>query len=113
MLSFLPTVVVVAYYVLVLGIAAVVVLDNRNPAKTLAYLLVLLFVPVIGLVVYIMFGQNIRKQKLFSKKGILDNDRIEQWRENRIVAFEENFEIAKKSLHEKIKLARLLLNNTG
>lgn len=113
MLSYIPTIVIVAYYTLVLGLAAVVILDNRNPAKTLAYLLVLLFVPVIGLVVYVMFGQNIRKQKLFSKKGILDNDRINQWRQNRILAFEQNLDLAKETLHEKVKVARLLLNNTG
>jgi cardiolipin synthase len=77
----------VAYYLLVIGIAVGVILDNRSPAKTLAYLLVLLFVPVIGLVVYYMFGQNLRKQKLFSRKAMLDNATVKQWQSHGFAAF--------------------------
>ena len=112
MLQYVTILIIIAYYVLVLGVAAGVVLDNRNPSKTLAYLLVLLFVPLVGLVVYIMFGQNIRKQKLFSKKGIIDNERIKLWRERRISIFEETIEMAKEYLHEKVKVANLLLKNS-
>jgi len=111
MLNNIYIVLIIAYYVLVLGVAFGVVLDNRNPAKTLAYLLVLLFVPVVGLVVYVLFGQNLRKQKLFSRKGLLDNERISLWEEKRIDAFEENMQLAKRYLHEKVKVANLLFNN--
>ncbi|MBQ8888177.1 MAG: cardiolipin synthase [Bacteroidaceae bacterium] len=47
----------------------VVVLDNRNPVKTLAWVLVLTFLPVVGLVFYYFFGRDVRKEKLISKKG--------------------------------------------
>lgn len=43
-----------------------VLMDNRQPAKTIAWVLVLLFVPVVGIVLYIFFGQNTRKMKLIS-----------------------------------------------
>jgi cardiolipin synthase len=111
MIGSISIVIVICYYILVLGIAAGVILDNRNPAKTLAYLLVLLFVPVVGLVVYVLFGQNIRKQKLFSRKGLLDIERIQRWEDSRITAFEESSQLAKRFLHEKFKVASLLLKN--
>ena len=36
----------------------VVVLENRNPVKTIAWVLVWVFLPVIGLVFYIFFGRD-------------------------------------------------------
>ena len=47
----------------------VIVMDNRSPYKTLAWGLVLIFLPVIGLVLYFFFGQDTRKERLISKKG--------------------------------------------
>ena len=47
----------------------VIVLDNRNPVKTLSWVLVLIFLPVVGLVLYFFFGQDRRKERLINKKG--------------------------------------------
>ena len=33
-----------------------VVMDNRQPAKTMAWVLVILFLPLIGVVFYLFFG---------------------------------------------------------
>lgn len=46
-----------------------VVMENRNPVKTLAWVLVLVFLPVVGLLLYYFFGRDTRKEKLISKKG--------------------------------------------
>ena len=101
----------IAYYLLVIGIAVGVILDNRSPAKTLAYLLVLLFMPVIGLVVYYMFGQNLRKQKLFSRKGLMDHTTVLQWQRKGIAAFNSNVDDVKQFLGEKLKVVNLLLKS--
>ena len=69
MTSLIITLILIAYYLLVIGIAFGVILDNRNPAKTLAYLLVLLFVPVVGLVVYYMFGRIYASKNCFPEKA--------------------------------------------
>ena len=50
----------VVYFGLVLGTILVIVLENRNPVKTLAWILVLLFLPVVGLVFYFFFGRSQR-----------------------------------------------------
>lgn len=48
-----------------------VVMDNRQPAKTMAWALVIIFLPVIGLVFYLFFGISHRKERLVSQ-GSLD-----------------------------------------
>ena len=47
-----------------------VVMDNRQPAKTMAWALVIIFVPVIGLVFYLFFGINHRKERLVSQRSL-------------------------------------------
>ena len=48
------------YALTILSVIAVVVSENRNPVKSLAWVTVLLVVPVVGLVLYIVFGRNIQ-----------------------------------------------------
>ena len=57
------------YLAVILTTIFVVILDNRNPVKTMAWILVLFFLPVIGLVFYFFFGRDTRKERLISKKG--------------------------------------------
>ena len=47
-----------------------VVMDNRQPAKTMAWALVIIFVPVVGLVSYLFFGINHRKERLVSQRSL-------------------------------------------
>lgn len=61
---------IVLYVAVIVGIMLTVLMDNRQPAKTIAWVLVLLFVPVVGIVLYIFFGQNTRKKKLISGRSL-------------------------------------------
>ena len=47
-----------------------VLMDRRQPAKTIAWLLVLLFLPVIGFILYFFFGQNVRKERIISQQRL-------------------------------------------
>jgi cardiolipin synthase len=58
-LSLIVTAVLVVYWVVV---AVVVVTDDREPTETLAWLLVLLAFPFIGVLFYVMFGRNWKKK---------------------------------------------------
>ncbi|MBR1468932.1 MAG: cardiolipin synthase [Prevotella sp.] len=58
------------YAVLVASTMVTVLLDNRQPAKAIAWILVLMFLPVIGIILYIFFGQNMRKERLISGKTV-------------------------------------------
>ena len=56
----------------VIAIVAVihVIMDNRQPAKTMAWALVIWFVPVVGLVFYLFFGINTRKERHVSERSM-------------------------------------------
>ena len=56
------------YGTLIVGIMVTVLLENRQPAKTLAWLLVLTFLPVVGLVLYAFFGRNHRKKRIYNMR---------------------------------------------
>lgn len=58
------------YWITLVGVMLVVILDNRNPVKTISWVLVLFFLPYVGIILYIFFGQRYRKQKIISKKSI-------------------------------------------
>jgi cardiolipin synthase A/B len=59
-------------YVLVLLLVFHILLENKNPQKTYAYILILFLTPVIGIFVYLTFGQNYRRNKMFNRKKITD-----------------------------------------
>ena len=58
----------VVYSVTILGIVLVIITDNRNPLKTLPWIVVLVLAPVVGLVFYFFFGQNLSKQRIISRR---------------------------------------------
>ena len=58
------------YQVIVILAIIHVVMDNRQPAKTMAWALVIWFVPVVGLVFYLFFGLNTRKEKYISQRSL-------------------------------------------
>ena len=57
------------YILVVFSTVVFVVLDNRNPVKAMAWILVLFFLPLVGLVLYFFLGRSNRKERLISKKG--------------------------------------------
>ena len=56
------------YSVTILGVVLVIITENRNPLKTLPWIIVLVFAPVVGLVFYFFFGQNLSKQRIISRR---------------------------------------------
>jgi len=60
----------IIYGLLVVGTMVTILMDNRQPAKAMAWILVLTFVPVVGLILYIFFGQNTRKERLISQQSL-------------------------------------------
>ena len=58
----------IIYFGAIIGTIIIVVLDNRNPVKTIAWVLVLMFLPVVGLVFYFFFGRSRRKERIIGKK---------------------------------------------
>ncbi len=47
--------------------------ENRNPVKSIAWILVLIFLPVVGFLFYILVGRKFRKRHMISKRSLLIN----------------------------------------
>ena len=58
----------IIYFGAIIGTIVVIILDNRNPVKTLAWILVLMFLPVVGLVFYFFFGRSRRRERIIEQK---------------------------------------------
>ncbi len=59
----------ILYFGAIIGTIIVIILDNRNPLKTMSWILVLTFLPIIGLLLYFFFGRSQRHEHIISKKG--------------------------------------------
>ena len=60
LLEWVYVIITVAYICTVLSIIWVVISENRNPVRSLAWITVLLMVPVVGIVLYMFFGRSLR-----------------------------------------------------
>lgn len=58
----------ILYGITAVAIIGVVVSENRNPVKTLAWITVLVLLPVVGIILYIFFGRSLRHIRMISRK---------------------------------------------
>ncbi len=68
MLQILSTIFLVVYTLTIIGVVLVIITDNRNPLKTLPWILVLVLAPGAGLAIYFFFGQNLSKRRIISRR---------------------------------------------
>ena len=100
-----------AYVLLTVFVCMRVVYDTRSTTKTLAYLLMIIFLPVVGSVLYFFVGINYRKRKLYNKKIVKDEELLNQVKKKIKKGFETS-EIGEfaEVFHFR-KLARLIISD--
>lgn len=59
----------VAYAITIISIIGVILSENRNPVKSLAWVTVLIALPAVGLILYIVFGRNIKNTSIISRRN--------------------------------------------
>ena len=64
------------YFYLIISSIFVLLLENRNPVRSLSWIVVLVLLPVVGLVLYLLIGQNYRKKKIFDKINIKHDTKL-------------------------------------
>ncbi|MDE6160321.1 MAG: cardiolipin synthase [Muribaculaceae bacterium] len=57
------------YAVTIVAIVGVIISENRNPLKSLAWVTTLLLLPVMGIVLYLFFGRNIKNTRMVSRRN--------------------------------------------
>ena len=64
------TILIIIYQIIVIATVIHVVMDNRQPSKTMAWAMVIYFVPVVGVVAYLFFGINTRRERMVSSRSM-------------------------------------------
>ncbi len=107
----LRNVLAVVWLIAVFAICLMIVFENRNPVKTLSWLLVILFIPVVGMIVYFFFGRNYRKQKIYSRKSLADSARLEDHADHQVRLLSSYLSRESPAVRSKEHLIHLMLRN--
>ena len=67
----------IAYLLVVILVCLRVIYDTRSATKTMAYLMLCIFIPVGGIIFYILFGINYWRRKMYDKKSGDDKKMLE------------------------------------
>lgn len=85
-----------------------VIRDGTKPVRIWAWILLIVFIPIIGAIAYFSLGMNLRKEKLFDIKREIDYDQFEKFIAHYSVIAEEKV-VARADITTKyIHLIRLL-----
>jgi cardiolipin synthase len=63
-------IVLIVYVYTILTTIVLLLMENRNPVKSIAWIVVLITVPIVGFVFYIFFGRNIRRRIVLSRRSL-------------------------------------------
>lgn len=61
---------VILYWTVIFITAFQVLMDNRQPSKTVAWIMVMVFVPFVGWIFYLFFGISHRRERLVSERSL-------------------------------------------
>src|SRR5687768_1065317 len=101
----------ILYIIILVAVCVRIIYDTRSPTKTLAYLVFAIFVPIIGIGFYLMFGTNYRKRKLYSKK-LIENVVLAKKLEEEIFRYSQlTYDRSDPDVKEYKELALMLLKD--
>ena len=109
----MPNLVTILYFLTVVTIAILIILENRNPVKSISWILVLVLLPFAGIIIYLFFGQEYRKTKMFSRKGLQDLEKLRNLTLEQLDNLPKNHSLIDEKLYSKKKLINLMLTNSN
>ncbi len=68
----------IAYYIFISFIILTIILDNKKPEKSFAFIFLILLVPIGGVIIYLLFGAQYQKKKILTKKRYFDKVYLNQ-----------------------------------
>lgn len=109
----MPNLVTILYFLTVFFIAILIILENRNPVKTISWILVLVLLPFAGIIIYLFFGQEYRKTKMYSRKGLKDLEKLRNLTLEQLDNMPTNQLQMSDRLYAKRHLMNLMLSNSN
>lgn len=73
---------------IIIGTILVIIFENRNPVKTIAWCMVLTFMPVIGVLLYILFGMDNRQRRQIKDEDLKRLKEITKTKQSNDIASE-------------------------
>lgn len=102
----------VLYALTVLAVIVVILGENRNPVKSMAWVLVLLLLPVLGLVIYLVFGRSLKGMGLISRSDLRELRRMSDISEGKGLADDLSVESQQiVSLVNKLVVPHMFVGN--
>ena len=102
----------IIYIVVLVLVCLRIMYDTRSNTKTLAYLLLVIFLPLIGIFFYFSFGINYRKRKMYTKKLVLNDIMAKELREYILQSSQQIFEKNTAAVQPFRELARMLIKDS-
>lgn len=101
---------IVLIVLIFIGLVATILMENRNPVKAIAYILVLVFIPIVGLIIYYYLGRDLRKRRRFTLKGSKDEVLFLRYWESQRSEIEQMQMMLRQQFGSKQELSAMLLN---
>lgn len=96
----------------IIVMVVVVILENKDPVKTIAWILVLFLIPIGGVILYIYLGRNPRKRKMINEKAFSDSISFDLMVRNQLILLNDKKFIKDQRLTPMRNMMRMLLNNS-
>lgn len=96
------------YLLVLLAVCGRIIYDTNSTVKTLAYLMLAIFIPFAGMIFYFSFGINYRKRQLYTKKLIEDDATWKKIKQNIVAGSKDTFWKTDEELRPDRRLARFL-----
>jgi cardiolipin synthase len=104
-LSHIKPFVIIIYYLFISLLTVSIILDNKKPEKVYAYIFLIFLFPVIGVLLYFLFGAHYQKKRLYTRYRNYKNNFLQDLINDKKI---ERQLIT--SIKNNIKLPRLLYN---
>ena len=102
----------ITFLISIIFMIVVIVLENKDPTKTISWSLVLVLLPIIGIILYLYLGRTMHKNKFFSQKGISDHFSLDRLVREQMIQLNDKKFIKDERLVSKRNMMKLLLQNS-
>lgn len=101
----------IVYIVILILVCMRIIYDTHDNTKTLAYLLLAVFAPIVGMIFYFSFGINYRKRKMYSKKLYTDEKLIKKLEADIVKYSKHTFDEGNAAVQSNKELAYMLVKD--
>ena len=105
--------IIIIYFVLLVVVCTHIISITKHTNKAIAYLLFAVFIPVIGMGFYFLFGINYWTKRRYNKKTIANEKILQQLKKDIVHYDEASISYQDESVQQHAELAAMLVGDLG